>query len=51
MTLVILSSEIEEILLLCCRVLVFRENEVTAEMAGENMTTDSVIAAMFGRSA
>jgi ribose transport system ATP-binding protein len=51
MTLVILSSEIEEILLLCCRVLVFRENEVTAEMAGANMTTDSVIAAMFGRSA
>ncbi|TXI08679.1 MAG: sugar ABC transporter ATP-binding protein [Rhizobium sp.] len=49
MTLVILSSEIEEILLLCHRVLVFRENEVAAEMTGEAMTTDNVIAAMFGR--
>jgi ribose transport system ATP-binding protein len=51
MTLVILSSEIEEILLLCSRVLVFRENEVAAEMTGENMATDSVIGAMFGRAA
>ena len=51
MGLVILSSEIEEILLLCGRVLVFRENEVTAEMTGDAMTTDSVIAAMFGRAA
>ena len=51
MTLVILSSEIEEILLLCSRVLVFRENEVAAEMTGENMTTHSVIGAMFGRAA
>jgi ribose transport system ATP-binding protein len=49
MALVILSSEIEEILLLCSRVLVFRENEVTAEMTGESMTADNVIAAMFGR--
>ncbi|PZM15469.1 ATP-binding cassette domain-containing protein [Rhizobium tubonense] len=49
MTLVILSSEIEEILLLCSRVLVFRENEVTAEMTGDSMTADNVIAAMFGR--
>lgn len=51
MTLVILSSEIEEILLLCSRVLVFRESEMVAEMAGETMTTDRVIAAMFGRTA
>jgi ribose transport system ATP-binding protein len=51
MALVILSSEIEEILLLCDRVLVFRENHVTAEMAGEAMTTDNVISAMFGRAA
>lgn len=51
MALVILSSEIEEILLLCHRVLVFRENEVTAEMAGEAMTTENVISAMFGRAA
>ena len=51
MALVILSSEIEEILLLCSRVLVFRENHVTAEMAGDAMTTDNVISAMFGRAA
>ncbi|CAN7365210.1 ATP-binding cassette domain-containing protein [Rhizobium sp. LjRoot30] len=51
MALVILSSEIEEILLLCGRVLVFRDYEIAAEMTGEAMTTDSVIAAMFGRAA
>jgi ribose transport system ATP-binding protein len=51
MALVILSSEIEEILLLCGRVLVFRENQVAAEMSGETMTTENVIAAMFGRAA
>lgn len=51
MTLVILSSEIEEILVLCQRVLVFRDHEVAAEMSGEMMTTDTVIAAMFGRAA
>jgi ribose transport system ATP-binding protein len=51
MALVILSSEIEEILVLCERVLVFRDYEISAEMAGEQMTTDAVIAAMFGRAA
>lgn len=51
MALVILSSEIEEILLLCQRVLVFREQQLTAEIKGEAMTTDAVIAAMFGRAA
>jgi ribose transport system ATP-binding protein len=51
MALVILSSEIEEILLLCHRVLVFREQEIAAEIAGEAMTTEAVIAAMFGRAA
>jgi ribose transport system ATP-binding protein len=51
MGLVILSSEIEEILLLCHRVLVFRENEIAAEIAGEAMSTETVIAAMFGRAA
>ena len=51
MALVILSSEIEEILLLCHHVLVFREHEIAAEFSGERMTTDSVIAGMFGRAA
>ncbi len=51
MTLIILSSEIEEILLLCHRVLVFREQRLAAEIAGDGMSTDAVIAAMFGRAA
>jgi ribose transport system ATP-binding protein len=51
MALVILSSEIEEILVLCDRVLVFREHEVAARFSGEAMTTDAVIAGMFGRAA
>ncbi len=51
MALVILSSEIEEILVLCNRVLVFRDHALAAEMAGEAMGTEAVIAAMFGRAA
>lgn len=51
MTLVILSSEIEEILLLCERVLVFREHAVAARLEGADMTSAAVIEAMFGRSA
>ena len=51
MALVILSSEIEEILLLCHRVLVFREQHISAEFSGGQMTSDTVIAAMFGRAA
>lgn len=51
MSLVILSSEIEEILLLCHRVLVFREQQVAAEITGQQMNSNAVIAAMFGRAA
>ncbi|WP_134680548.1 ATP-binding cassette domain-containing protein [Paracoccus ravus] len=51
MALVILSSEIEEILVLCDRVLVFRDHAMAAEMSGAAMQTGSVIAAMFGRAA
>lgn len=51
MALVILSSEIEEILLLCHRVLVFREHELADELAGDAMATETVISAMFGRAA
>lgn len=49
--LVILSSEIEEILVLCDRVLVFRDHEVAAELSGVAMQSQAVIAAMFGRAA
>ncbi|HWL71791.1 MAG TPA: ATP-binding cassette domain-containing protein [Geminicoccus sp.] len=49
--LVILSSEIEEILQLCHRVLVFREAGLFAELERDAMTMDRVIAAMFGQEA
>ena len=47
--LVVLSSEIEEIVALCHRVLVFRENELFATLSGDDLTSERVIAAMFGR--
>jgi ribose transport system ATP-binding protein len=49
MGLVILSSEIEEILALCDRVLVFREHGLSARLAGAHMHSDAIITAMFGR--
>ncbi len=49
MTLVILSSEIEEIVRLCDRVLVFREQRMARALDRAAMTRDGVIAAMFGR--
>jgi ribose transport system ATP-binding protein len=49
MALVVLSTEIEEILRLCHRVLVFRDQHVVARLAGAELSHDRVIAAMFGR--
>lgn len=49
--LVILSSEIEEILQICDRVLVFRDFEVHRTIARAEMTMDGVLAAMFGQEA
>ena len=49
--LVVLSTEIEEILQLCHRVLVFRENAVFAQINRSGMSMDRVIAAMFGQEA
>ncbi|MDQ0471854.1 ATP-binding cassette domain-containing protein [Labrys wisconsinensis] len=51
LALVILSSKIEEILALCGRVLVFREQALAARLGGADMTGAAVIAAMFGRAA
>jgi ribose transport system ATP-binding protein len=48
--LVVLSSEIEEIVALCDRVLVFREEELFSTLSGDDLTSERVIAAMFGRS-
>jgi ribose transport system ATP-binding protein len=51
MALVVLSTEIEELLRLCGRVLVFREQRVVARLAGDEISHDRVIAAMFGQAA
>ncbi len=51
MALVVLSSEIEEILTLCDSVLVFREQALAARLDREAMTSAAVIAAMFGGAA
>ena len=51
MALVVLSTEIEEILRLCHRVLVFRDGGVQARLGRAEMTVERVIAAMFGRAA
>lgn len=49
MTLVILSTEIEEALHLCGRVLVFRDHELASRLSGKEMTSERIIATMFGR--
>lgn len=46
---VLLSTEIEELLQLCGRVLVFREGYVFRELEGPEMTMSAIVAAMFGR--
>lgn len=49
MALVILSTEIEEVLALCNRILVFREHELACRLAGDKLTSESIIAGMFGQ--
>jgi ribose transport system ATP-binding protein len=49
MALVILSTEIEESLHLCDRVLVFRDFELASRLSGDEMSADRIIATMFGR--
>jgi len=51
MALVVLSSEIEEILLLCDQVLVFRDHSLAARLDAGAMRSERVIAAMFGEAA
>ncbi|HWK63695.1 MAG TPA: ATP-binding cassette domain-containing protein [Rhizobiaceae bacterium] len=48
--LVILSTEIEEVLLLCGRILVFREEQVASTVSGDDRTAERIISVMFGRS-
>ena len=51
MALVILSTEIEEALVLCDRILVFREQELAASLAGAERSSERIISTMFGRAA
>jgi ribose transport system ATP-binding protein len=51
MALVVLSTEIEELLRLCGRVLVFRDQRVAVRLSGDEISYDRVIAAMFGQAA
>jgi ABC-type sugar transport system ATPase subunit len=46
---VMLSSEVEELIGLMDRVLVFHEGSVSAELRGDEITSESVVAAYFGR--
>ncbi|MGX5696275.1 sugar ABC transporter ATP-binding protein [Agromyces soli] len=49
MSVVMLSSEVEELVELVDRVLVFRDQEVFAEIPRERLTTGAVVAAYFGQ--
>ncbi len=48
---VYMSSEIEELVGLCSRVLVFRNGHVFAELTGDEINGDRILAAMFGQPA
>lgn len=49
MALVILSTEIEEALALCGRIMVFRERQLASRLVGADMNSERIIATMFGR--
>lgn len=49
MTVIVLSTEIEEILRICDRTMVFRDQSMTRELNGDEMTGENILAAMFGR--
>ncbi|MCY0899361.1 MAG: sugar ABC transporter ATP-binding protein [Firmicutes bacterium] len=46
---VLLSTDLEELLALCRRVIVFREGRVFSELQGNSLTRDNLIASMFGK--
>ena len=48
-SLLLLSTEIEELMACCNRVVVFRESEVRAELEGTALTREAIVAAMFGQ--
>jgi ribose transport system ATP-binding protein len=48
-TLLLLSTEIEELMTCCDRVAVFRESELSAMLEGAALTREAIVAAMFGQ--
>jgi len=50
MSVVMLSSEVEELVELVDRVLVFRDQEIFTEIPRERLTTEAIVAAYFGQS-
>jgi ABC-type sugar transport system ATPase subunit len=48
MTIVLLSTDLEELVELCDRVVVFRDGGIFSELQGEGIQRDRIIAAMFG---
>jgi ribose transport system ATP-binding protein len=51
MSVVLLSTEIEELLTTCDRVAVCRDHSVQAVLSGERLSYDAILAAMFGQPA
>jgi ABC-type sugar transport system ATPase subunit len=49
MSVVMLSSEVEELVELVDRVLVFRDQEIFAEIPREQLSTEAIVAAYFGQ--
>lgn len=49
MTLVVLSTELDEIIELCDRVIVFRDFNVAARLQKADLTVDALMSAMFGQ--
>ena len=45
---VVLSSEVDELVRLADRVLVFKDGSVSADLAGERVSRDNIVAAYFG---
>lgn len=49
LTIVVLSTELEEIIELCDRVIVFRDHGISARLDRDQMNMDNLMAAMFGQ--
>lgn len=49
MTIILLSTELEELLLLCARIAVFREHQLEAIVQGDGQDQSDIVSAMFGQ--